>query len=57
MSMKMPKGKYMATVKVGDVYKRQTQDLLHLVGNINDAAAAVPQHIDDAEQVLSLIHI
>ena len=32
-----------------------TQDLLHLVGNINDAAAAVPQHIDDAEQVLHFL--
>ena len=28
------------------------QDLLHLVADIDDAAASVPQHIDDPEQVL-----
>ena len=30
------------------------QDLLHLVGDVNDAAALVAQHVDDAEQVLHL---
>ena len=30
------------------------QDLFHLVGDVNDAAALVTQHVDDAEQVLHL---
>ena len=31
-----------------------TEDLLHLMADVDDAAALVPQHIDDAEEMLHL---